>query len=179
MSMNDNARGGNDRLVGREGSDRLFGDTFLMWDSVKGGNDHLDGGEGPDTLYGDAAIMQDNARGGNDCLDGGAGSDLLFGDAETMRSNTKGGDDTLTGGTGSDTFYFAGAFAEDTITDAEDGETLVFRDYASRQADFLVTEFCDRTVISINDNSVTLLGVTDLGIGQQNPDDSSGWMFIV
>jgi Ca2+-binding RTX toxin-like protein len=103
-----------------------------------------------------------------------------------------GGNDTLSGGTGTDTFYFAnpsnlfgftgdfiGVIGDDRITDAEDGERLVFLNYAGRGADFQVTELCDRTVISIDGNSVTLLGVTDLGGGQQDPDHSSDWVFIV
>jgi hypothetical protein len=64
-----------------------------------------------------------------------------------------------------------GAFGDDTITDAEGGERLVFLNYAGRDADFQVTELCDRTVISIDDNSVTLLSVTGLGGGQQNGGD--------
>jgi Ca2+-binding RTX toxin-like protein len=135
-------------------------------------------------------------RGGNDVLKGGAGNDHLFGDAGsllgkadpggplTVTGTARGGNDTLSGGAGTDAFYFAnptnptgvvrdstGAFGDDTITDAEDGERLVFRNYAGRQADFQVTENGDRTVISIDDNSVTLLGVTGLGGGQQSGGD--------
>jgi Ca2+-binding RTX toxin-like protein len=125
---------------------------------------------------GDAHTLYSDSRGGNDRLDGGAGDDLLVGDAIRMYNNARGGNDTLTGGTGTETFYFSDAFGDDTITDAEDGETLLVFNYAGRQADFQVTESGDRTVIAIDDNSVTLLGVTGLGGGQQADGD---WIFTV
>jgi hypothetical protein len=52
----------------------------------------------------------------------------------------------------------------------------VFSGYAGQQAAFQVTEAGGRTVVTVGDNSVTLLGVTDLGTGQQVGGD---WVFVV
>jgi Ca2+-binding RTX toxin-like protein len=65
----------NDRIIAKEGDDRLYG--YL-------GDDYLIGGPGSDRLYGDE---------GNDTLIGGTGDDDLFGGD---------GNDTLTGGQGDD-----------------------------------------------------------------------------
>ena len=46
-----------------------------MYDNARGGNDTLIGGDGAiNNLYGDADVMFDNARGGNDTLIGGDGA---------------------------------------------------------------------------------------------------------
>jgi Ca2+-binding RTX toxin-like protein len=64
----------------------------------QGGNDTLFGKSGNDVLRGDA---------GNDRLDGGLGNDVLVGGA---------GNDTLIGGGGGDTAFFAGLFADYSLT---------------------------------------------------------------
>ena len=83
-SMVDNAHGGNDMLIGGDGStNNLYGDAFSMSGNAHGGNDTLIGGAGIGslastmTLYGDASEMHDNARGGNDQLTGGAGGENI------------------------------------------------------------------------------------------------------
>jgi Ca2+-binding RTX toxin-like protein len=106
--MSGSARGGDDRLVGGTGDDRLYGDAgFEMFDSARGGADRLDGGTGDDTLAGDVGnTMIDSARGGDDRLDGGTGDDTLAGDAGFgMSGSACGGADRLVGGTGDDRLY--------------------------------------------------------------------------
>ena len=74
--MHDNARGGNDTLIGGANAfNSLYGDAFEMFDNARGGDDTLIGGTGSGasssmSLYGDAFDMHDNARGGNDMLTG-------------------------------------------------------------------------------------------------------------
>jgi hypothetical protein len=104
--MNDNARGGNDTLIGGDGSNfnELSGDAFGMHSDAVGGNDTLIGGVGSiNNLFGDAFSMSDNARGGNDTLIGSDGSiNILVGDAFSMSDNARGGNDKLISGTGTD-----------------------------------------------------------------------------
>lgn len=97
------ARGGNDRLFGRDYADRLIGGAND--DTVRGGegsdtllgeagSDALFGEDGDDRLYGgDNADTADGGT-GNDFLSGGSGRDILIGQY---------GDDTLFGGLGPDT----------------------------------------------------------------------------
>ena len=136
-----------------------------MFDNARGGNDTLIGGNGAfNTLYGDADAMHDNARGGNDTLIAGDSSDndprgrrphhgwpqprrqrhadrrhrvrrpssgmSLVGDAFEMHDNSRGGNDHLTGGTGvRNVFLFGDANimdgdsrgGNDTLTGAESG----------------------------------------------------------
>ena len=78
--MRDDARGGNDTLIGGDNSGSgilfsdLYGDADSMLDKSRGGNDVLIGGENSGTgtfvsnLFGDASAMHNNARGGNDTL---------------------------------------------------------------------------------------------------------------
>jgi Ca2+-binding RTX toxin-like protein len=175
--MRDNAKGGNDHLNGGDDVDFLYGDADIMLHNTKGGNDHLYGGGSDDLLVGDGGAMTDNVRGGNDHLYGGDGGDFLIGDGSLLSDSARGGNDTLNGGDDSDVFIFAGAFGRDKITDAKDGEMLVFEEYAGREADFQVTEFSDRTEISIDENSVTLLGVTALDTRQLN--ETGDLIFII
>ena len=86
-----------------------------MYDNAVGGNDRLTGGDGNDKLFGDASDMNDGTVGGNDRLIGGDGNDRLAGDAQNMSATAVGGDDRLWGDAvgavagGADTFLFAGA----------------------------------------------------------------------
>lgn len=70
-SPSGSARGGNDTLIATSASgdfNFLFGDAFSMEEDARGGNDMLIGGIGNDLIVGDAVEMHDNARGGNDKL---------------------------------------------------------------------------------------------------------------
>jgi serralysin len=53
-------RGGNDRLIGLDGDDRLFGDAWEISGEGRGGKDWLGAGQGDDTLFGDANFMADH-----------------------------------------------------------------------------------------------------------------------
>ena len=114
--MHDNARGGNDTLIGGAGANNeLYGDANSLHDNARGGDDTLIGGGGggvinrnspSNDLFGDAQFMDGDSRGGNDTLIGGAGPGgpssfmFLYGDASEMHDNARGGNDHLTGGTG-------------------------------------------------------------------------------
>lgn len=101
----------NDRIVGSNGANTLYG---------LDGGDYLDGGAGVDKLYGGAG--DDILLGGNsqDTLDGGDGADSLVGGIAN---------DRLTGGSGFDTFVFDTALSAtvnvDTITDFSAVDDLV------------------------------------------------------
>ena len=69
------ARGGNDRVDGREGDDRIFGDA---------GRDTLFGRDGNDRILGGS---------GRDVIDGGAGNDVLEGDGTGRITTHPHGDD--------------------------------------------------------------------------------------
>jgi len=90
-------------------------------DTLNGGkgNDIIDGGDGIDTLAGGNG--NDTLIGGlgNDVLDGGSGDDVLNGGL---------GNDTLTGGNGNDYFLFGVGFGQDTVTDFQKGDQIVFDD---------------------------------------------------
>ena len=132
--------GGDDRIRGGEGQDSLLGDAGD--DTIYGdaGNDWLVGGADNDTLYGGAD---------NDRLVAGSGTDELFGGAGADSLNGGLGDDTLTGGADADTFYFNGAFGNDTITDFTDGEDTIDLTAISG-----ITEFADLTITADGQNAV-------------------------
>ncbi|ULJ70394.1 putative Ig domain-containing protein [Wielerella bovis] len=102
---------GDDKVVGWNGKNILFGgdgnDTLTTYDK----DDVLDGGAGDDVL---------NAGSGNDTLIGGAGND------------------TLNGGAGSDTYVFAKGHGQDVIREGghNDNDTIRFIDVASTEAKF-------------------------------------------
>jgi Ca2+-binding RTX toxin-like protein len=113
-AMSDNARGGDDTLIGGDNSGNFFdsfgffhGDAVVMSGNARGGNDTLTGGAASiNYLYGDAQEMHDNARGGNDTLTGADGSEnSLYGDAFSMSDNARGGSDTLISGAGTDRMW--------------------------------------------------------------------------
>lgn len=97
--------GGDDRLYGGVGADRLIGES---------GNDKLYGGVGGDTL------------------DGGYGNDELYGEDDADDLNGLYGDDLLYGGNGSDIYRFEKinpltlkTLGKDTIVDADSSGSVV------------------------------------------------------
>ena len=123
-TITDQARGGNDTLIGGNNTgaglnfNQLIGDASTMLDSAQGGNNTLIGGNNTgagfvlNDLIGAASAMSGSAQGGNNTLIGGnnSGSFLvfptqvvneLFGDARAMSDSTQGGNNTLIGGNNS------------------------------------------------------------------------------
>ena len=144
---------GDDKLVGTDVADLIFGfagDDMLVGglgdDTLVGGGgvDFLKGGANDDTLYG---------GGDGDTLRGGSGDDTLYGNK---------GDDNLYGAAGDDTYVFAGDFGADTIRDDTDGGTLQFRDAENiNDLSFALDTTTNTLVISVGDNSVTIEGYAD------------------
>ena len=87
---------GNDRILGGEGDNELWGDNLGEQNLTRGGNDIMTAGAGNDKFYG---------GGGGDNITAGAGVDFAFGGF---------GDDTIDGGDGDDRLY--GGDGNDTLT---------------------------------------------------------------
>lgn len=109
QSLDDNARGGDDILIGLNDGflNIIWGDARLMNGNSVGGNDLIRGGSGcwENKIYGDAENMNEFARGGHDLIKAGDGTNFhtIYGDAATMSDNTRGGNDLILGG--ADTNY--------------------------------------------------------------------------
>jgi len=126
FQITDNARGGDDILVGgtvHAGgtfNNFLFGDSEDLSGKAQGGNDTLTGGNQDQSssaaviqnhLYGDAFNIFGFARGGDDRISGmssnsnvnGVVLNELFGDGESLSGKALGGNDTVTGGNSSGT----------------------------------------------------------------------------
>ncbi len=101
--------GGNDTVLGSEGSDSIT--TGSGVDVIEGrtGNDSVSSGEGDDIVNGGAGNDSLSGEGGNDSLIGGLGDDVLLG---------SGGKDTLTGNEGDDTMN--GGAAVDLLSEVAD-----------------------------------------------------------
>ena len=96
---------------------------------------------------------------GNDDLDGGNGKDTVNGGA---------GDDNLTGGNGPDLFVFNAGFGDDVITDFSNNDRIQFDDelFATPQDVLDASEQVGGdTVITLEDNTITMVGVTNLQAG--------------
>ncbi|MBL4827672.1 MAG: hypothetical protein JKY66_08170 [Spongiibacteraceae bacterium] len=96
---------GNDLIRGLGGSDQLFG---------LAGNDQLEGGDGDDRLQGGNGGISNS---GDDILLGGEGSDILVGED---------GNDYLDGGNGNDHYYYYDNSGQDVVSDAGDGQDILF-----------------------------------------------------
>ncbi|EPJ49289.1 MAG: hypothetical protein OFPII_01710 [Osedax symbiont Rs1] len=96
---------GTDLIQGLAGDDQLYGFA---------GNDRLEGGAGNDRLQGGNGS---NSGSGDDILIGGAGNDILVGED---------GNDLLDGGDGNDHYYYYANSGVDTITDAGNGQDILF-----------------------------------------------------
>ncbi len=133
---------GNDRansITGTANNDELRGE---------GGNDSLFGLGGDDRLRGEK---------GNDVLDGGDGNDRLRGEAD---------DDILTGGAGNDRFEFSDRGGNDTVTDFNQADDVIFLSVVgiNGMADLTIADNeAGDAVVSYFANgqttSVTLLGI--------------------
>jgi Ca2+-binding RTX toxin-like protein len=119
-----------------------------------GGNDTLNGGNGNDTLLGGD---------GNDILVGGGGNDRLEGGT---------GNDTMNGGAGLDTFVFGPGFGNDTIigfdANAANGQDLLDVSAlgitaANFAALVTISDLGNDTLVTIDSNSITLVGVSGVG----------------
>jgi Ca2+-binding RTX toxin-like protein len=100
--------GGNDTVLGSEGTDSITTGSGIDVIDGRGGNDTIASGDGADVVQGGLGNDSISGDGGNDSLVGGAGADLLFGGSgkDTLTGNA--GNDTLNGGTGSDMLSEAG-----------------------------------------------------------------------
>lgn len=107
-----NSVGGDDKILGGAGNDRILGDAGILVGHATGGNDRIEGGPGDDTIVGDAAVLEsffglpDGPLGGDDRLFGDHGNDIIIGDSEfSQGSFARGGNDLLDGGPGNDQLF--------------------------------------------------------------------------
>ena len=103
------------------------------------GDDYMKGGEGDDLMDGGT---------GDDYIKGGSGNDYLRGGD---------GNDTLTGGSGNDVFAFGPNDGNDTITDFDPQEDLLYFPGAE-PGDLGVTTEGGNTIITFGDTTITLQG---------------------
>ncbi|MEM8577768.1 MAG: calcium-binding protein [Pseudomonadota bacterium] len=140
---------GNDVLIGNDGTDGLFGEQ---------GDDSMFGGEDNDRFFGGA---------GNDQMLGGNGDDVLFGGAGFDTIGGGDGNDAMAGNFNADTFFFIGAFGNDTITDFDATNDLERIDLSAVAG---ITDFADlaanhmaqvggNVVITEGSNTITLNNV--------------------
>ena len=96
-TLSGHQKGKGQRLLG-DGS--IIGDAWAIQDDAKGGNDQLIGTGDRNFLYGDALIMGGHSVGGKDVLTGAASASMnyLVGDGVYMSGFAVGGNDRLTGG---------------------------------------------------------------------------------
>ena len=121
------------------------------------------GGSGADGLSGNAGNDRLIGGAGNDSLSGGSGADRLEGGADN---------DVLNGGAGNDTFVFAPGFGRDTIVgfDAnpanggQDVLDLAAFGITNFNAQIVISDLGNDTLVRIGTDTITLLGVN--GIGQ-------------
>jgi Ca2+-binding RTX toxin-like protein len=144
--------GGEDVLFGLAGDDVLYGG---------GGDDALFGGEGNDLLVGGY---------GDDRLEGGSGDDVLF-----LGRNSCPGQESY----GRDTIVLKPGFGSDIVIgfdpyDCSDGhDRLDVSAYESLSADSIgsdiqITACGPHTIITINEDSITLLDVNASTIGKED-----------
>ncbi|WP_273867949.1 polyurethanase [Serratia odorifera] len=113
------------------------------------------------TERGDAADNTLTAQFANGWLFGMAGNDKLVGSSgdDTLVGGT--GDDELHGNGGNNTFLFSGSFGHDTLYDLQSNDRLVFiGSGASGDYRNSLSEVDDNLVLTLGDNSVTLVGIT-------------------
>ena len=145
---------GDDVLWGHGGDDVLYGG---------GGDDALYGGQGDDVLYGGA---------GDDLFDGGSGDDVLYLAGSSARD---GPDETSYG---RDTIVLKPGFGNDVVIgfdarNTEGHDRLDVSAYTSLTADSIgaeiqITALGPHTIITINEDSITLLDVNACSIGKDD-----------
>lgn len=148
--------GGHDMLWGGGGDDVLYGG---------GGDDVLFGGSGDDALFGGH---------GDDWFDGGSGDDMLylanrFGNSDDGTAETSYGHDTIVLRPGFGNDVVVGFDANDT----QGHDRLDVSAYASLTADSIgtdirITSCGPHTIITINEDSITLLDVNASTIGKDD-----------
>ena len=150
--------GGQDRIFGGEGDDRLDGGSAA--DAIYGeeGDDTIDGGYGPDRLFGGEG--DDEIKGG----DGGY-SDVLVGGQ---------GNDRLTGGDGADRFVFAHSHGNDWITDFGEGADVI--DLSAFTAirgfdDLRVRAVGTAAVVDVTNNSGGRIWLQDTAVSDLDAED--------
>jgi Ca2+-binding RTX toxin-like protein len=178
---------GNDTLNGGAGNDWAgwITDSFGVTANLANGTatsalhgadilisfENLLGWNGADTFTGNSGANILSGLGGNDTLDGARGADTLIGGT---------GNDLMFGGVGDDIFQFADEFGHDTIDDfnASPGGGQDFLDIAAlgvTVGDFgtrvLITDLGKDTLVTIDGNAVTLLGVSGAGKDVVTIDD--------
>jgi RTX calcium-binding nonapeptide repeat (4 copies)/Animal haem peroxidase len=148
--------GGHDTLWGGGGDDVLYGG---------GGDDLLFGGSGDDALFGGY---------GDDRFDGGSGDDVLY-LADRFASDDDGATEASYG---QDTIVLRPGFGNDVVVgfdanDTQGHDRLDVSAYASLTADSIgtdirITSCGPHTIITINQDSVTLLDVNASTIGKDD-----------
>ena len=143
----------NNRIVGHNNDEMLFGLDGNDFLSGKGGSDVFDGGDGNDTLDGGS---------GNDTLHAASGDDILQG---------RTGDDSMDGGLGDDTYYIDSA--SDSVFELAGGGTDTIRVSVS----YNLTANVENAIVqsgagglSIND----LAGINNVIIGNSGNDNFGG-----
>ncbi len=156
-----NSNGGIDTVVGARAQDVIDMDDILNGTEFA---DVINAGTGADVV---------NGLAGNDVLDGGSGHDTINGGRgiDTLTGGT--GDDSMDGGKGNDTFVFTTGFGDDTIqgfdANGRRGQDLLdissygFDDPGEFAANVLIADMGDYTVVTIGEDTITLLGVTGAG----------------
>jgi serralysin len=176
---------GMDFLTGGAGADQLLGGAGMDFINLDAEDTLIDGGDGFDYAYLDSSksygasfkvagtnveyvtgtlagdridasgvayrvIMNGNY--GNDVLIGGDGNDRLDGSADH---------DSLTGGSGNDTFYFAGRWGNDTITDFTDGQDVLDMSVSglSSISQLAITDTAQGANVAFGGDSILLEGV--------------------
>jgi Ca2+-binding RTX toxin-like protein len=161
-------QGEDDKVVGSEGADLIFGDAEIPAPGDEGGNDKVVGNEGDDSLFGDGNPLEtpEGFKGGTNKLNGGEDNDFLIGGF---------GKDTMIGGEGLDTFIMhLNAGKKDVVKDFdpdEDGLSVVELGLGSGEEAFDFLDTNDDGIINKQDDYATVKkGSLKLNLGQAAED---------
>ncbi|MCF6433515.1 discoidin domain-containing protein [Leisingera sp. MMG026] len=127
------------------------------------GMEGLKGTDNNDVLGGDSGDNILVGHGGDDILVGADGNDVLVGSE---------GNDILTGGAGADTFMMDGVFGNDTITDFEIADTLIFKNVVDPSAFTTGVSGNDATLTLGSAGTVALSGFADRSLTQTSVANS-------
>ena len=126
-------------IFGTDGNDWLAiqnGDDGII--HAGDGDDGLNGGSGSDELYGEDGDDSIYGNGGNDLLDGGNGID------------------TLCGGNGEDTYVFAKGYAQDTINEWGNDNSIILLTDIDFDEVILSEQFSSNLVLTVGESDDTL-----------------------